>query len=92
MRRGDLHGIKRFTRCGLVTAWLCVINRRKTCLAETGRILNDFIPLAVALVILIGGRIQRLVYRIGTADFNHRSVTNRRLRRRDGRLLLTIIT
>ena len=29
---------------------------------------------------------------IGTADFNDRAITNRRLRRRDGCLLLTIIT
>ena len=64
-----------------VTAWLGIINGGKARLAETGRILNNFIAFAVALVILIGTGIQRFINGIGTADFYDRAITHRRLRR-----------
>ncbi|MNN58449.1 hypothetical protein D3C81_1734970 [compost metagenome] len=92
MRGCDLRRVEGLARGSQVAAWLRVIDGGKTGLTETGRVLNDLIALAVAFVILIGARVQRLINWVRATDFNHRTVTDRRLRRRDGCLLLTIIT
>ena len=89
---GDLHRIEGFTRRGQVATGLSVIDGSKASLAETGRILNDFIAFTVALIILIHAGVQRFINGIGTANLDNRAITDRRLRRRDGCLLLTIIT
>jgi len=92
VRSGELHRIERFTACGQVASRLGIINSRQASLTEAGRILNNFVAFSVALVILISRGAQGFKTRIGSANLNHRTITYCRLRRCDGRLLLTIVT
>ena len=91
VRRGQLRRVEGFTAGGQVAVGFRVIDRRETGLSKVCRILDDFVALTVALIILIRRRVRRFILRIGAADLNRRAITDGRLWSTD-RFLLHVIT